>query len=187
MMKQKSIVVNLRDFTSSDQPFGNIEGKDVFRKLSDFVAKNPGVGAFGVSLDGIAATDASFPRESVVSLAKQLRGEKGFFLTHLSNRDLIDNWSYAAKAKEQPLVIWSETGFEIIGPDLSQSTRELVEYVLKKGSVLASQVASELGLSVQNASTRLKNLASQGYLMRVEDVADSGGIEFKYSAIKQSD
>lgn len=186
-MKQKSMVINLRDLTGSDQPFGNIEGKDVFRKLSDLVGKNPDVFAFGVSLDGIAATDASFPRESVVSLAKQLRGERGFFLMHLTNRDLIDNWSYAAKAKEQPLVIWSEDGFEIIGPDMSQSTRELIEYVLQKGSVLTSQVAGDLGLSVQNASTRLKNLVSQGYLMRMEDVADSGGIEFKYCAIKKSD
>ena len=54
-------------------------------------------------------------------------------------------------------------------------------------AVLTSQVAGDLGLSVQNASTRLKNLVSQGYLMRMEDVADSGGIEFKYCAIKKSD
>lgn len=183
-MNQKSLVVNLRDFTSSDRPFGNGEGKEVFRRLAELVERNPDVDVFGVSLEGIEATDASFPRESVVSLAKQLRGEKGFYIKSLYNRDLIDNWSYAAQAKQQPLVIWNDAEFEIIGPEINQSTRELVEYVLRKGAVLASQAAADLNLSVPNASTRLKNLVSQGYLMRSEDVAESGGIEFRYRAIK---
>lgn len=183
-MNQNPVVVRLREFTKNERPFGNIEGKLVFQKLSEFVEKYPDVEVFGISLEGIEVTDASFPRESVVSLAKQLRGEKGIFLTNLSNRDLIDNWNYAAEAKGQPLVIWNDSSFEIIGPELNKSARELIEYVLHKGSVLASQVASDLNISVQNASTRLKNLVSQGYLLRSEDVADSGGIEFKYSAIK---
>ncbi len=178
------MIVKLRTFTKNAHPFGNNEGKEVFRKLLDFVEQNPGIEVFGISLDGIEATDASFPRESVISVAKQLRGEKGFYLADLSNRDLIDNWSYAARAKEQPLVIWNNEDFEIIGAELNKSTRELVEYVLTERSVLASQVASDLGLSVPNASTRLKSLVSHGYILRVEDVADSGGIEYRYSAIK---
>jgi hypothetical protein len=182
-MNQKSTVIKLRNFTNNAHPFGNVEGKEVFRKLLDFV-EDSGVRVFGVSLEGIEATDASFPRESVISVAKQLRGEKGFYLLDFVNRDLIDNWSYAARAKDQPLVIWSEGDFEIIGPELNNSTRELVEYVLKNGSVLASEVAGDLGLSVPNASTRLKTLVSHGYILRTEDVADSGGIEFRYSAIK---
>jgi Winged helix-turn-helix DNA-binding len=183
-MNQKAMLTSLRTFTSSDHPYGNNEGKEVLRKLSEFVEQNASCHVFGISLEGITATDASFPRESVVTLAKQLRGEKGFYLTHLVNRDLIDNWSYAASAKDQPLVIWNDSNFEIIGPDLSKSTRDLVEYVLERGSVLTSQVAAELGLSVPNASTRLKNLVTQGYLLRSEDAAPTGGIEFKYSAIK---
>jgi len=42
----------------------------------------------------------------------------------------------------------------------------------------------DLGISVQNASTRLKKLVSQGYILRSEEVAESGGIEFIYQAIK---
>lgn len=183
-MNQKSAIVKLLSFTKNAHPFGNTEGKEVFRKLLDFVEQSPGTEVFGISLDGIAATDASFPRESVISVAKQLRGEKGFYLADLSNQDLIDNWSYAARAKDQPLVIWNNDDFQIIGPELNKSTRDLVEYVLNKRAVLASQVASDLGLSVPNASTRLKSLVSQGYIRRTEDVADSGGIEYRYSAIK---
>ena len=69
---------------------------------------------------------------------------------------------------------------------MNQSTKTLVEYVLRKGAVTTSQVAADLQVSVQNASTRLKNLVLQGYFLRVEEAAESGGIEFKYLAIKKS-
>ena len=178
------MLVKLRDFTDSDRPFGNSQGKAVFRSLADFVETHPAVRVFGISLSGIEATDASFPRESVISLAKQLRGEKGIYLTDLDNRDLIDNWSYAALAKAQPLVIWTGQEFEIIGPEMNQATKTLVTYVLQQSQVTTSQVAADLGLSVQNSSTRLKNLVQQGYFLRVEEVAETGGIEFKYLAIQ---
>jgi len=178
------MMISLRDFSSDSHPFGNIEGKEVFRKLVSLVETNPRVDIFGISLKGIEATDASFPRESVIAVAKQFRGQKGFFLTDLTDRDLIDNWNYAAQAKEQPLVIWQDDQFEVIGPELNSSAKVLVQYVLSNRSVLASQTAQDLNLSVQNASTRLKNLVAQGYILRLEDVADTGGIEFKYQAIK---
>src|SRR4051812_38266499 len=159
-MNQTTIIVKLLDFTSNASPYGNIEGKSVFRKLVDFIEEHPRTQIFGISLDGIEATDASFPRESVVSVAKHFRAERGIFLTDFRDRDLIDNWTYAARAKDQPLVIWNDTNFEVIGPELNPSNRNLVEYVLDKRSVVAAQVAADLDLSVQNASTRLKGLVA---------------------------
>ena len=182
-MNQTSIIVDLFRFTGSARPFGVGEGKEVLRKLSDFVQQHPDVLVFGVSLKNIEATDASFPRESVVALAKQLRGEKGFYLTDVTSRDVIDNWSYAAKAKEQPLVIWNGSKHEVI-PEMSPAAEALVNHVLENGPVTTPQVAAALHMSVPNASTRLKSLVTQGYLMRVEDVAESGGKEYKYKAIK---
>jgi len=184
MMNQNSVAVKLRDFTRSERPFGNVEGKEVFRRLAEVVEENPRAQIFGISLENIKATDASFPRESVVALAKHFRGERGIYLTGLEDRDLIDNWTYAARFKEQPLVIWHADQFEVIGPELNAPTSALVNYVLQKRSVLASQAAGDLGLSVQNASTRLKNLVTAGYVLRIGDVAESGGIEFKYIAIR---
>lgn len=183
-MNQNSLVVRLRDVTQTGLPFGNTEGRATYQKLLSTVEANPAVRIVGISFEDIEATDASFPRESVVSLAKHLRGQVGVYLQDISDRDLIDNWDYAAKAKEQPLTIWKRDGFEMIGPTMTSSTRELVDYVLTRGVVVASQVAADLDISVPNASTRLKNLVSQGYLLRAEDVAASGGIEFKYLAIK---
>ncbi len=183
-MKQTSIVVELCKLTTSDSPFGTVEGKEVFRKLSDFVESHQNINIFGISLAGIAATDASFPRESVVSLAKQLRGEKGFFLTAIANKDIQDNWHYAARAKEQPLIVWKNESFNVIGPELNASTSALLEYVLRSpDGVRAAEAAADLEISLQNASTRLKNLVTQGYIDRVSEVADTGGVEYRYAAI----
>lgn len=184
-MKQTAYILKLLDFTQNDHPFGNVQGKKVFSKLADQVDALPAERIFGISLEGIVATDASFPRESVLSLAKQHRGEKGFFLIGEMSRDLFDNWKYAAEAKDQPLVIWHDNEFDIIGPKISPSTKTLIDYVLTKREVTASKVARGLDISVQNASTKLKKLVSQGYIMRSEEVAESGGIEYIYHAINQ--
>lgn len=185
-MKQNLKIISLHEFTNDDHPFGNVQGKEVFRKLSDYVDANPLINIFGISLKGIVATDASFPRESVVALAKQYRGEKGFYLLNLYDRDLIDNWKYAALAKEQPLVIWADNKFEIIGPDISTSNLELVHYILENQSVTTAEVAEALNITTQNASTKLKKLVNQGYIMRLEEVAKSGGIEYTYHSINKS-
>lgn len=183
-MNENQLIIKLLDITENDHPFGNVQGREAYRKLVDFVEAHPLQKVFGISLEGIVATDASFPRESVISLAKQYRGEKWFFLEKFSSRDLVDNWRYAAKAKDQPLTIWSGDEFEIIGPDINSATEELIRYVIKNGAVTASMVASNLSLTIHNASTRLKRLVSEGFLIRSEEVAPSGGKEFLYRPCK---
>jgi hypothetical protein len=183
-MKQNKEVLNLRDFTNDDHPFGNVQGKETYRKLVDYIDNQPSVLVFGISLAGIVATDASFPRESVISVAQKYRENRGFYLEQVQNPDILDNWEYAAHAKKQPLVYWNKNKYRVLGPKLTSASSELVNYVLTKGAVLASQTAEDLGISVQNASTRLKKLVSEGYILRAEDVAESGGIEYVYQAIK---
>lgn len=183
-MNENQLIIKLLDITENDHPFGNVQGREAYRKLVDFVEAHPLQKVLGISLEGIAATDASFPRESVISLAKLYRGERWFFLQDFASRDLIDNWRYAAKAKEQPLFIWHGDDFEIIGPDVNSATEELIRYVVKNGTVTASKVAADLNLTIHNASTRLKRLVSDGYLMRTEEVAPSGGKEYLYRPCK---
>lgn len=182
-MNQPTVTIPLFELTESSRPFGNTQGKEVFGKLSAWIDEHPRTTVFCISLKGIKATDASFPRESVVSVAKHFRGEKGLCLVDMDDRDLIDNWKYACQAKSQPLVIWHNASYELIGPDISQASRQLLDYVLERRCVLASQVAADLEISVQNASTRLKRLVQEGYILRTEDVASSGGVEYRYSAI----
>ena len=185
-MNEKYIILTLRDYTEDDHPFGNKQGKDTFRKLLDAVEANPQCHIFGISLKGIEATDASFPRESVISVAKACRAEKGFFLLDVKSRDLLDNWSYAANAKDQPLVVWNGKSCDICGPKMNSSTEELMTLIFHLGSTTAAAVAAELNISVPNASTRLKKLVDQGYILRAEETAESGGIEYRYLAIAPS-
>lgn len=184
-MNQNSHKLNLLNFTDGNtHPFGNQQGKATFRRLSDYIDSHPAVFIFGISLEGIEVTDASFPRESVISIAKFYRGSKGIYLENFKNRDILDTWNYAAVAKLQPIVSWDKNKYEILGSSLTNSSKGLVDYVLTKGNVLVSQVASDLGISVPNASTKLKKLFMDGYIMRSEETAESGGIEFNYHAIK---
>lgn len=99
---------------------------------------------------------------------------------------MLDNWCYAAQAKDIPLTVWADDGYQIIGPEISSSTKELLECVLSQRSVTAAKVAETLKISVANASTKLKKLKDQGYILRAEETAESGGIEYAYLAIGES-
>lgn len=184
----KNMLINLIDFTQDEHPNGNVKGKIVFNDLKNFVDDHPDVSTFVVSLKGIEATDASFPRESVISLASLYRGEKYFCLTDIDDdQDLIDNWTYGAAAKDQPITIWSSSNVQFIGPEMTKSEKELLDLVRTKRQVTTSEVSKALDISSQNASTRLKNIFKKGYVQRAEEVAESGGKEFIYKLIGLSD
>lgn len=55
---------------------------------------------------------------------------------------------------------------------------------MANGEVTTAEIADRLEISVQNASSKLKKLSAKGYISRCERVAESGGIEFVYRAIK---
>ncbi len=177
-------MINLSDFTNNGYLFGNDQGREVLAKLNQYIDSQTGKNVHRISLKGIKATDASFPRESVVSLAKQLRGEKWFCLEGFISQDLIDNWDYAANAKEQPLVIWDDKEYQLIGIKLNTASKKLFDYIFTRKEVTTAEVARDLDISVQNASTRLKKFANDGLVIRTEESAVSGGKEFIYRYIK---
>ena len=55
----------------------------------------------------------------------------------------------------------------------------------KQGEVTTSKVAAEFDLSSQNASGKLKKMFESGLILGSKQVAESGGHEFVYRAIKQ--
>lgn len=180
----EKIVINLVDFIDGDSAYGNQEGRDVYQKILTELDKYPGNNIFGISLMGIVRTDASFPRESVVSLVKSRRGEKGFYLQDFISTDLRDNWAYAANAKEQPIIIISDDGYEVLGDLLNSSSKDLLDFVMESKKVTTSMVASKLDVSAQNASSKLKKLHSLGLVLGSKQPADSGGMEFVYTSIQ---
>lgn len=177
------VPMRLRDFTRDDHPFGNKQGRETLSLLSDFIDENPS-DIYEISIEGITATDASFPRESVISLAKLSKGEKGFYLTGSFTKDLLDNWHYAAIAKEQPLLLKTVDGYSIIGPAPRKGAKELLDFIMKEGDVTTSKVVQKFGGSAQNASAKLKKLYSTGLILGSKTAAESGGLEFVYKPIK---
>lgn len=175
--------MRLRDFTKDDHPFGNKQGRETLSLLSDYIDEYPSE-IYEISMEGIAATDASFPRESVISLAKLSKGQMGFYLTGSFTKDLLDNWHYAAIAKEQPLIVKTNDGYSVIGPALNQGAKDLLDFIMQEGEVTTSKVVQKFGGSAQNSSAKLKKLHSTGLILGRKVVAESGGLEFVYKAIK---
>ncbi|WP_338352878.1 DNA-binding protein [Thalassolituus oleivorans] len=177
------LIINLFELIGDSTAFGNAEGREVYQKLQSVLDNHPNEKVIGVSLKGVTRTDASFPRESVISLAKSRSGEIGFFLLDFESRDLMDNWNYAAQAKGMTLVVLSDSGYELIGNSISLGAKELLDFVMSQDTVTTSKVATKFDISAQNASAKLKKLFSLGLLVGSKQVAESGGMEFVYRAI----
>ena len=53
-------------------------------------------------------------------------------------------------------------------------------YIDEDGFVTANKIAFHFEISIQSASSRLNKLWHKGYLKRLESIAESGGIEYRY-------
>lgn len=178
------MLIRLRDYIETDSPWGNDQGKSTFPKLKGVVEGNPSELVFSISLKGIRRTDASFPRESVVQLAKYYRGSRGFCLVDIQNQDLIDNWDAAAAKLGQPVIIWNGEEYRLIGPQPSEGIRKLVAFVLSVPVTTTNEAAKHLGIKIPNASNKLKKMWEEGYVLRRERTASTGGVEHEYFRIK---
>ena len=183
-MNEEVLVIRLRQFMSGPDGWGHEQGRDVHAKLLKELEANPGRTVIRVSLKEVQRTDASFPRESVVELARRFRGHKGFCLVDLGDEDLLENWDAAALRREQPLICWRDETYRILGPNPSSGNAAILELVMKKGSLTASAAARALDLKLTNASMKLKQLLDQGFVLRKEETAPSGGVEYTYIRIK---
>ncbi len=182
-MKQGT-VIKLREFMDREDGWGTDEGHEVYLKLARFVEQHPATAIYRISLNGVRRTDASFPRESVMEVARRYRKKIGFCLDDASNEDLLDNWDAAALKKEQPIFVWLTRGYRILGPQPSAGSADVLKLVLGRFETRASDVSKDLALKIANASMKLKQLWEQGFILRQEDSADTGGIEYVYFPIR---
>jgi hypothetical protein len=183
LMNQSKATIRLRDYMERDDGWGNAEGREVYQKLLKAVEGHPGKWIFRISLGGMRRTDASFPRESVVELAKRFRGQKGFCLVDVPNQDLMDNWEAAALKRAQPLTVWRDDQPEIIGPAPTRGNQRLLDFILSVHETAAVEAARALGLKLTNVSTKLKQLQDGGYILRRDESAPTGGVEYRYFRI----
>lgn len=165
--------------------WGHQQGRMVHGRLLEIVEAAPESSIFRISLKGVRRTDASFPRESVVQMAKRFRGHKGFCLADGKDPDLLENWDAAAMRMEQPLFLWTAGGaHRLLGPQAPKGSVDALDLVTSEGHATASQIAKRLDIKINNASMKLRQLQEAGYLLREEEVAESGGVEFTYFRIK---
>lgn len=183
-MKQTHSTIKLVDLTKNPDCWGNARGKEVGALLGNFIQRHPATDIFKVSFDGIQRTDASFSRESVVEIASRYRTKHAIAIVDLDDDDLIENLEVAAVKKEQPLFLWQNDSWKLLGLSPTKGNTDLLNYILTVAEATASTTAAALDLKLTNASTKLKQLWESGYIMRREEMASSGGIEFIYYRIK---
>ncbi len=182
-MKQKGDTITFRDLMESEDGWGREQGVAVHSKLLSIIEQSSSL-MFQISMKNVRRLDASFPRESIMDIARRYKGERGFCLIDISNPDLIDNLDAAAIKKEVPMYIWNNNEYQLIGVEPKLGVKMVLELALSKSSITAAEVSNELELKLNNASMKLKQLVTEGYLVRQEEIAPSGGKEFYYYRIK---
>lgn len=127
--------------------------------------------------------DMSFASETIVELARRFRRAKGFCLIDLTDADLIENIDAAALKKEQPILVWRGQSAALVGVKPSEGAREAFQFAMGRSQSRAAEFAVQKGISIANASMKFKQLWEQGFLLRRESTADTGGVEFVYCSI----
>ena len=180
-MNENSIVIRLFNFMEGPEGWGRSQGRDVYQKLIVCVENHPGVMVFRVSLDCVRRVDISFASETVIEVARRYRGSKCFCFIDLTDADMLENWEAAAERKQQPVMVWNEKVGRVVGTRPSLGNRAAFDFALKRPRTRAADFASATpGTSIANASNKFKQLWQQGFLLRREEAAESGGVEFVY-------
>jgi hypothetical protein len=184
-MNETGKIIKLRDFMEFPEGWGRSQGRIVYQALIDFVEANPGILVFRVSLDEVTRVDYSFASETIVELARRYRANKGFVFIDLTDKDMMENWDAAAARKQQPIMVWDNDECKVIGATPTLGNNGAFEFALQRSSVRATEFAASIqGMTIANASMKFKQLWEQGFLLRREDMAGSGGIEYAYFRIK---
>lgn len=183
-MNERAITVKLRDFMKSQEGWGREQGRGVYQRLLEYVETNPGVLVYRVSLAGVKRVDISFASETIVELAFRFRGKKGFCLIDPMDPDMLENWEAAAERKNQPIIVWQKDGGHVIGPQPSKGNIGAFLFAMTRPRTRANEFVKETpGISISNASMKFKQLWERGFLLRREELAETGGVEYSYYRI----
>lgn len=176
-------VIKLIDFTQTDFIFGSLNGNMILSKLMDKIwVKSTSV---EISLQGITGVDACFIRNSIASISKMLLGQKGVVVSHIDNKDVMDNLVYGFHAINAALLLKNEDGSGAIYAKLPSGAKEILTYVYSQSNATTHNVVRHFDISAPNASAKLKKLYQEGYLFAEQQDAPTGGIEYVYRPVFQ--
>ncbi|WP_122501792.1 winged helix-turn-helix domain-containing protein [Pseudomonas viridiflava] len=179
-MNEKIPTIDFSKCAGAKNPYGSASGKLAHAKLLAEIENLGKVNVIGVSFGGLDGADVSFLREALVYVIKRFKNEIAFYVTDLPDEDIVANLQAAAESGGQPVTYWSDDKCRFLGLEQSSSSRTLLDFIASEHSSTTSKVAEALAISVQNASTRLKRLYEEGYVMRIEETAETGGREYVY-------
>lgn len=177
-------ILPLRTFMDGAEGWGRNQGRDVYQRLLRFVEDNAGTVVFQVSLKDVQRMDISFASETIIEIARRFRRNKGFCLIDLTDTDLIENIDAAGEKKEQPILVWRGKSANLIGIEPSEGTREAFQFAMSRSQTRAAEFAQHKNIPIANASMKFKQLWEQGFLLRRDGAADTGGVEFVYCRIE---
>ena len=78
--------------------------------------------------------------------------------------------------------MWEDNSASVIGGSPSAGTREAFQFAIGCPECRASEFAHQKGLSSANASMKFNQFWNEGFLLRRESAADSGGIRIRLPA-----
>ena len=156
------------------------QGKVVSARLMSYLDSVADQRVVRISMEGVEKLDASFASEAIVEVIARYRKTKGICLVDLASSAIRLNIDLAAERVGVPVTVWNNEAVAVIGLKPSSGNREALNFALSRSEVRAAEFADVAGVSIANASTKLKQLWELGFLMRHESAADSGGVEFVY-------
>lgn len=180
-MNQNIQTISLRIYITGGSVWGQAAGTRIAGKLRPVIDTKADL--VRISLATARGIDINFAAEALVGVIAAYRGQVAICLVDVDDADVRANVAAAALRERLPVTAWSDVAAEVLGPWPSPGRAEALALVLERGKARASDVASSLGISVSNASSRLKDLFEQGYLARRALLAPSGGAEFLYFPI----
>lgn len=175
--------LRLRNLMAGPEGWGRAAGIKMQQALRTRIDAAPAPDLVRLSLDGVTRLDVTFAAEALVAQVRHYRGVRSLCVVDLPHEDVTENVAAAADRMAVPVTLWRGEAVQMAGPVPGASVREALDFALGRPRTCTRDLAATLGLSVTNASTRLKLLWEQGYLMRAEIAAASGGTEFIYARI----
>lgn len=173
----------LRSLTLSAECWGSAAGRKIQQVLTTRIAATPTNSIWRLSLAGVTRIDVSFASEGLVAVVGSFAGTRGICLADVAGEDVAANLAAAAERMSIPVTLWQGSLPQVLGPAPGAANREVLSFALNRKQTLARDLAGAQGLSITNASTRLRQLWERGYLLRHEIGAPSGGTEFVYAPI----
>jgi hypothetical protein len=177
------VSVRVQSFIVGRGTLGRGAGAIIRPMLVADIDHKPADSTVRISLQGVTRIDAGFAAEALVALFTQYRGKRAMFLADVTDPDTYENIAAAAERAKEPITVQHRSGVHIIGLTPSRSLREALEFALARPQVRVGEYARHAGISSQNASNKFRQLWQQGFLMRNEVLAASGGVEYIYRRI----